>query len=132
MAVRVWGNVIAIKPKMTIESLFILTEEQRTKLERLILDSPEINREENDSTYKVTHLLQRQNIATLLDQYKNSIELLKDFMDYTSEFLVNRLAPNKEGSIPKDEDVQAKKARTTTSSFSGTTLGAKHAGPTSA
>ena len=110
MAVRVWGNVIAIKPKMTIESLFILTEEQRTKLERLILDSPEINRKENDSTYKVvTDLLQRQNIATLLDQYKNSIELLKDFMDYTSEFLVNRLAPNKEESIPNDEDLRQRR-----------------------
>ena len=110
MAVRVWGNVIAIKPKMTIESLFILTEEQRTELENLILSSPEINRQHNDGTYKVvTDLLQRKNIATLLDQYKNSIELLKDFKDYTSEFLVNRLAPNKGESIQKDDDLRQRR-----------------------
>ncbi len=109
MAAKVWGNVIALKPEMTVETLFILTQEQRFELETQTEDSLRLlerlsNNSRQEMSEVVSDLLQKKKVSLLLSQYKNSIELLKGFVE-TSDFLLKRLSPNK----AKDKDVEQRK-----------------------
>ena len=62
------------------------------------------NNSRQEMSEVVSDLLQKKKVSLLLSQYKNSIELLKGFVE-TSDFLLKRLSPNK----AKDKDVEQRK-----------------------